>query len=70
MIELNDFSAANYKEIHAPDRLHLLAGRQSDYVAIDDDDEDRSLLVWQLSAQQEAALLEQETAFMDSIRKG
>lgn len=31
-------------------------------------DSDRALLIWQISGQQDAALLEQETAFVNGIR--
>ena len=31
-------------------------------------DTDRALLVWQITGQQDAALLEQETAFVNAIR--
>lgn len=45
----------------------LFNGLSSGYSNIDEND--RSLLVWQMSGQQDAAMLREETAFVEALTK-
>lgn len=61
---LNQYKQNEHK---IDDFLNVLQSPSNLYLDIDDND--RSLLVWQLSAQEENALLEEETEFLKTLKK-